>query len=63
MKTWRPSNNPDDIDPSMDPAFLEIIQSLNLELYKRITQKLKHINLMVLKLKLNIGSPISSPPM
>lgn len=60
MKTWRPNDNPDNIDPSMDPNFLEISQSLESRVTrekKRKRQKLKHTNLMILKLKLNIALP------
>ena len=55
MKTWRSSDNPDNNDSSMDPAFLEISQPLESRVIREKKQKLKHINLMILKLKLKLN--------
>lgn len=55
MKTCRPSDNPDNNDSSMDPAFLEISQPLESRVIWEKKQKLKHINLMILKLKLKLN--------
>lgn len=55
MKTWRPSDNPDNNDSSMDPAFREISQPLEFRVIREKKQKLKHINLMILKLKLKLN--------
>ena len=55
MKTWRPSDSPDNNDSSMDSAFLEISQPLESRVIREKKQKMKHINLMILKLKLKLN--------
>ena len=63
MKTWRPSDNPDNIDPSMDPAFLEIIQSLESRVIQEENTKTETYRFDGFKIKVKYCSPISSPPM
>ena len=63
MKTWRPSDNPLNIDPSMYPAFLEISQSLESRITQEKSTKTETYQFDGFKFKVKYFCPISSSPM
>ena len=61
MKTWRPIDNPDNSDPSLDLTFLEICQSLDSRVTQEKKTKTETYQFDGFKLKVKYCSPISSP--